>query len=387
MRYTCAMNTIAIENNTTTDEMSRPAARTRFRPHSIYEYTLDELTNWFRERGEPVYRAKQLYNWVFRNHATDYGQVTVLSAAMRARLAKELPFEALTPIHEIATDDGETLKVLYRTPDGQTLETVLMYYPDRSTVCVSCQVGCAVGCSFCATGLMGLQRNLSAGEMVAQVVDMARRSKERGRPLTNIVMMGMGEPFHNYDNVMKMVAILNQPEGMQFGSRRITISTSGVVPFIDKLATEPYQVNLAISIHAANDELRSSMVPLNRRWPLNELIASIRRYISTTHRRVSFEYALIAGVNDSDDDARQLARRLKGLLCHVNLIPLNPTPAFPYERPSVERIERFAAILNDTGIPATVRYSRGVEIAAACGQLHIEHQKRGAVPASVPSTA
>ncbi len=387
MRYTCAMNTIAIENNTTTDEMSRPAARTRFKPHSIYEYTLDELTNWFRERGEPAYRAKQLYNWVFRNHATDYGQVTVLSAAMRARLAKELPFEAMTPIHEIATDDGETLKVLYRTPDGQTLETVLMYYPDRSTVCVSCQVGCAVGCSFCATGLMGLQRNLSAGEMVAQVVDMARRSKERGRPLTNIVMMGMGEPFHNYDNVMKMVAILNQPEGMQFGSRRITISTSGVVPFIDKLATEPYQVNLAISIHAANDELRSSMVPLNRRWPLNELIASIRRYISTTHRRVSFEYALIAGVNDSDDDARQLARRLKGLLCHVNLTPLNPTPAFPYERPSVERIERFAAILNDTGIPATVRYSRGVEIAAACGQLHIEHQKRGAVPGSVPSSA
>jgi len=381
------MNTIAIENNTTTDEMSRPAARTRFRPHSIYDYTLDELTNWFRERGEPAYRAKQLYNWVFRNHAIDYGQVTVLPTTMRARLAEELPFQALTPIHEIETDDGETLKVLYRTADGQTLETVLMFYPDRSTVCVSCQVGCAVGCSFCATGLMGLQRNLSAGEMVAQVVDMARRSKERGRPLTNIVMMGMGEPFHNYDNVMKMVAILNQPEGMQFGSRRITISTSGVVPSIDKLATEPYQVNLAISIHAANDELRSSMVPLNRRWPLNELIASIRRYISTTHRRVSFEYALIAGVNDSDDDARQLARRLKGLLCHVNLIPLNPTPAFPYERPTVERIERFAEVLNDTGIPATVRYSRGVEIAAACGQLHIEHQKRGAGPAPVPSPA
>jgi 23S rRNA (adenine2503-C2)-methyltransferase len=227
---------------------------------------------------------------------------------------------------------------------------------------------------------MGLQRNLSAGEMVAQVVDMARRSTERGRPLTNIVMMGMGEPFHNYDNVMKMVAILNQPEGMRFGSRRITVSTSGVVPFIDKLATEPYQVNLAISIHAANDDLRSTMVPLNRRWPLNELIASVRRYISTTHRRVSFEYVLIAGVNDGDEDARQLAKRLKGLLCHVNLIPLNPTPAFPYERPSVERIDRFAEILDASGVPATVRYSRGVEIAAACGQLHIEQLKREAPP-------
>jgi 23S rRNA (adenine2503-C2)-methyltransferase len=372
------MNMIAPETITTTDQMARPAGRARFKPHSVFEYTLDELTDWFRERGEPAYRAKQLYNWVFRHFATDYEQVTVLPAAMRGRLADELPVQALTPIHEIATDDGETVKVLYRTADGQTLETVLMFYPDRSTVCVSCQVGCAVGCSFCATGLMGLQRNLSAGEMVAQVVDMARRSSERGRPLTNIVMMGMGEPFHNYDNVMKMVAILNQPEGMQFGSRRITVSTSGVVPFIDKLATEPYQVNLAISIHAANDELRSQMVPLNRRWPLDELIGSIRRYISTTHRRVSFEYILIAGVNDSDEDARQLAKRLKGLRCHVNLIPLNPTPAFPYERPSVERIDRFAKLINDAGIPATVRYSRGVEIAAACGQLHIEHQQRDA---------
>jgi 23S rRNA (adenine2503-C2)-methyltransferase len=372
------MNTIAPETITTTDQMARPAGRARFKPHSVFEYTLDELTDWFRERGEPAYRAKQLYNWVFRHFATDYEQVTVLPAAMRGRLADELPVQALTPIHEIATDDGETVKVLYRTADGQTLETVLMFYPDRSTVCVSCQVGCAVGCSFCATGLMGLQRNLSAGEMVAQVVDMARRSSERGRPLTNIVMMGMGEPFHNYDNVMKMVAILNQPEGMQFGSRRITVSTSGVVPFIDKLATEPYQVNLAISIHAANDELRSQMVPLNRRWPLDELIGSIRRYISTTHRRVSFEYILIAGVNDSDEDARQLAKRLKGLRCHVNLIPLNPTPAFPYERPSIERIDRFAKLINDAGIPATVRYSRGVEIAAACGQLHIEHQQRDA---------
>ncbi|HEX5164702.1 MAG TPA: 23S rRNA (adenine(2503)-C(2))-methyltransferase RlmN, partial [Thermomicrobiales bacterium] len=241
------MKTIATETTTTTNDMIRPTGRARFRPHSVFEYTLDELADWFTERGEPAYRAKQLYNWVFRQLATDYGQVTVFPAGMRARLAVDLPMQALTPIHEIATDDGETLKVLYRTVDGQTLETVLMFYPDRSTVCVSCQVGCAVGCSFCATGLMGLHRNLSAGEMVAQVVDMARRSSEQGRPLTNIVMMGMGEPFHNYDNVMKMVAILNQPEGMHFGSRRITVSTSGVVPFIDKLAGEPYQVNLAIS--------------------------------------------------------------------------------------------------------------------------------------------
>jgi 23S rRNA (adenine2503-C2)-methyltransferase len=215
--------------------------------------------------------------------------------------------------------------------------------------------------------------------MVAQVVDAARRSEARGRPLTNIVMMGMGEPFHNYDNVMKMVAILHEEEGMHFGSRRITVSTSGVVPYIDKLATEPFQVNLAISIHAANDALRSQLVPLNRRWPLDDLIGAVRRYVEATRRRVSFEYALIAGVNDSDDDARDLARRLKGLRAHVNVIPLNPTAAFPYERPSVERIERFARLVDEGGVPATIRYSRGVEIAAACGQLHVEHA--GRIPA------
>ena len=342
-------------------------------PRNIYELRLDELEGWCHDRGEATYRARQLYRGVYQQLATGYDEIQVLPKRLRDALAEDVPFAALTPIHEISTDDGETLKVLYQTADGQTLETVLMFYSDRATVCVSCQVGCAVGCSFCATGLMGLQRNLSAGEMVAQVVDMARRARDKGRPLTNLVMMGMGEPFHNYDNVMKMVAILHDPMGMGFGARRITISTSGVVPFIDKLATEPWQVNLAVSIHAGDDELRSELVPLNQRWPLAELIGAIRRYIKITGRRVSFEYAMLNGVNTRDDDARQLARRLRGLLCHVNLIPYNPTPAYPYERPGKDVIERFAAILRDAGIPATVRYSRGVEIAAACGQLHVEH--------------
>jgi len=369
--------------NATTEMTLRPVPRGRFKPVNAFEHTLEEMTIWFQERGMPSFRAKQLFNWIYQRHATNYDSITVLSAELRAHLTDELPLQPLEAIQELHTDDDDTVKVLYRTPDGQTLEMVLMFYADRATVCVSCQVGCAVGCSFCATGLMGLQRNLSAGEMVAQVVDAARRARERGRPLTNIVMMGMGEPFHNYDNVMKMVAILNDPNGMNFGSRRITVSTSGVVPFIDRLATEPYQVNLAISIHAANDELRSQLVPLNRRWPLDELIASVRRYISTTRRRVSFEYALIAGVNDSDAHAQQLARRLHGLLAHVNIIPLNPTPAFPYERPAVERIDGFAKVLQDAGLPATVRYSRGTEIAAACGQLHVEHANRRVEPAAL----
>lgn len=346
----------------------------RFRPFSVYDMTIDELADWFAERGEPAFRARQLYQALYRGLESSYDDVTVLPTSLRRRLQAELPMDALTPIREVVTDDGETVKVLYRTQDGQTLETVLMFYTGRATVCVSCQVGCAVGCSFCATGLMGLHRNLSAGEMVAQVVDAARRSRLRGRPLTNLVMMGMGEPFHNYPAMMKMISIINDHRGMTFGSRRITVSTSGVVPFIDKLATEPYQVNLAISIHAADDELRSRLVPLNTRWPLSELIAAVRRYIGVTKRRVSFEYALISGINDSDDDARQLGSLLRGLLCHVNVIPLNPTPAAPFERPSVERINRFAEILVEAGIPATVRYSRGVEIAAACGQLRSEHE-------------
>jgi 23S rRNA (adenine2503-C2)-methyltransferase len=352
----------------------RPTGSTRrFVPHSLYEFTLDELTDWLAERGEPRFRARQVFAGAYGALAADYDAITTLARPLRQRLAGELPLGALTPLREIETDDGETLKVLYRTADGQTLETVLMFYAERSTVCVSCQVGCAVGCSFCATGLGGLSRNLSAGEMVAQVVDMARRSRERGRPLTNLVMMGMGEPFHNYAAVLKMVGILHDPAGLNFGARRITISTSGVVPGIEKLALEPYQVNLAISIHAGNDELRSRLVPLNTRWPLDDLLRAVRRYCRTTGRRVSFEYALIAGVNDSDDDARELAQRIRRLLCHVNVIPLNPNPALPYERPGEARIHAFAEVLRAQDIPTTVRYSRGVDIAAACGQLRAEH--------------
>jgi 23S rRNA (adenine2503-C2)-methyltransferase len=370
------MNTVDTHHDPATESDLQAAARMgRYRPHGIYELTLDELTAWFVERGEPAFRARQVYRALYHQLVSHYDDITVLPVELRRTLADELPLQSLSVVEEIATDDGETVKILYRTRDGQTLETVLMFYPDRATVCVSCQVGCAVGCSFCATGLMGLLRNLSAGEMVAQVIDVARRSRDQGRPLTNLVMMGMGEPFHNYAAMMKMIAIIHDPEGMNFGSRRITVSTSGVVPFIDRLATEPYQVNLAISIHAANDDLRSSLVPLNRRWPLDELISAVRRYIRITRRRVSFEYALISSVNDRDEDARQLASLLRGLLCHVNIIPLNPTPATPYARPSTERIERFANILQGAGVPATVRYSRGVEIAAACGQLRVEHEQ------------
>jgi 23S rRNA (adenine2503-C2)-methyltransferase len=297
-----------------------------------------------------------------------------LPAELRATLSETLPMDPLTQVHAIETDDGETVKFLYTTHDGQLVETVLMFYPDRATVCVSCQVGCAVGCAFCATGLGGLQRNLTAGEMVVQAVNAARIARERGRPLTNLVMMGMGEPFHNYRETMKFIGILNDKHGLEFGARRITVSTSGIVPGIEKLAEEPYQVNLAISLHAPNDTLRSSLVPINDRFPVAVLMQTARDYIARTGRRISFEYALMKGINDSDEVAAELADLLQGMLCHVNIIPLNPVDVLPYERPEPADIDRFARILEDRGIPTTVRYSRGVEIAAACGQLRAKFQ-------------
>jgi 23S rRNA (adenine2503-C2)-methyltransferase len=327
--------------------------------------------------GQPAYRARQLFDWAYRQLATDYAGMTNLPAALRQELAASLPIAALTPVREVATDNGDTIKTLSRTFDDQFVEAVLMLYPDRATVCVSCQVGCAVGCAFCATGLGGLARNLSAGEMVAQVVEAARRARELGRSLTNLVMMGMGEPFHNYEATMKMVEIVHDPHGLKLGARRITISTSGVVPMIDRLAEEPYQANLAVSLHAPDDELRSRLVPLNRRYPIADLMAACRRYIAKTGRRVSFEYALMKGINDSDETARALGQLLRGMLCHVNVIPLNPVDVLPYERPDPARVDRFAAIVRADGISTTVRYSRGVEIAAACGQLRAQ-QERGA---------
>jgi 23S rRNA (adenine2503-C2)-methyltransferase len=301
--------------------------------------------------------------------------MTTLPAALRERLAERVPLLSFTPVREITTDGGDTIKTLYRTADGQFVEAVLMLYRDRATVCVSCQVGCAVGCAFCATGLGGLTRNLTAGEMVTQVVGAARRARELERPLTNIVMMGMGEPFQNYAATMKMVEILHDPRGMNVGARRITISTSGIVPRIDALAEEPYQVNLAVSLHAPNDELRSSLVPINRRYPIAELLAACDRYVAKTGRRISFEYALMKGINDSDEIARELGHLLRGRLCHVNVIPLNPVDVLPYERPDRAGIDRFAEIVRSYGVPTTVRYSRGVEIAAACGQLRAQQER------------
>ena len=352
----------------------RGPSRRQDRPSGLYDLTLPELEHRVSDCGFPAYRARQIWGWAYRQLASDYGKMTNIPPPLRAALTSELPIALLDPVRTLTADDGETIKALYRTGDGQLLETVLMLYPERATVCVSCQVGCAVGCAFCATGLMGLARNLSAGEMVAQVVNAARQARQRGRTLTNIVMMGMGEPLQNYAETMKFIRIIHDPAGLDVGARRITVSTSGIVPKIDALADEPLQLNLAVSLHAPDDELRSRLVPINRRYPIAVLMDAVDRHVDRTGRRVSFEYALMRGINDSDETARQLAALLRGRLCHVNLIPLNPVDVLPYERPTPEGIERFAGILREAGIPTTVRYSRGLDIDAACGQLRIKEE-------------
>jgi 23S rRNA (adenine2503-C2)-methyltransferase len=352
--------------------LSRRAAR----PRGIYDLSLPELEARVQDLGSPAYRGRQLWRWAYRQLVTDYSDMTNIPAGLRRALAAEAPISLLDPVRSVASSDGETIKTLYRTGDGHALETVLMLYPNRATVCVSCQVGCAVGCAFCATGLMGLARNLGAGEMVAQVVGAAREARRLGRELTNIVMMGMGEPLQNYAETMKFIRIVHDPEGLDIGARRITVSTSGVVPKIDALADEPLQLNLAVSLHAPDDELRSQLVPLNRRYPIATLMAAVDRYVAKTGRRVSFEYALMRGINDSEETAHDLAQLLRGRLSHVNIIPLNPVDVLPYERPDPTGIERFATILRTAGIPTTVRYSRGLDIDAACGQLRANELAR-----------
>ncbi len=357
------------------------------RKTGLYDLNLSDLTDRVTAMGQPAYRARQIYTGAYRQLADSYDAMTDLPKALKPRLEAELPIQLLQPVQTYEADHGETIKALFQTDDGQFIETVLMLYNDRATVCVSCQVGCAVGCAFCATGIGGLMRNLTTGEMVEQVIWSVRMARERGRQLTNLVMMGMGEPLQNYRATMAFIGIVNDAAGLQFGARRITISTSGILPRIRALADEPYQVNLAVSLHAPNDELRDRLVPHNTRYPVADLMATCREYTEKTGRRISFEYALMAGINDGDAIATELAQLLRrsGVLCHVNIIPFNKVEILDFERPTPAQIDRFAAVLTGHGIATTVRYSRGLDIKAACGQLRAEHE--GIVPVNSSSTA
>ena len=374
--------------DTTSQPVSIKPVSRRQRLQGFYDFSVEELSDKLKELDAPAFRAKQMYNWGYEHFVTSYGDMKNLPTDLQKKLDVSLPFATMKLVDQKVTDNGDTYKLLYETFDGQVVETVLMLYPDRATVCVSCQVGCAVGCAFCATGLGGLTRSLTAGEMVQQTIDAARQAQKLNRNLTNLVMMGMGEPLQNYKETMKFINIIHDPRGLNFGARRITISTSGIVPRIDALAEEPLQVNLAVSLHAPNNDIRGKLVPINKRWPVEDLLAACDRYIAKTGRRISFEYALMNGINNSDEVANELGRLLRGRLCHVNVIPFNPVEVLDFERPNVQMIDRFAEIVESHGVPTTVRYSRGVEIDAACGQLRARYEaNRGKSGVQAPASA
>lgn len=383
-------------------------------PQNLYNLTLPELERLMREWGQPAFRARQIYRQLYINLVTDPAQMTDLPAALRERLAAEARLGALELARVQVDDDGLTRKALFRIPGGHVVETVLMIYPDRATVCVSTQAGCAMGCVFCATGKLGLLRNLTSGEIVEQALWASRelrkwqaeggaeaaavgeqprddawwgsdeegfsqRITRRVGRITNLVFMGMGEPFANYDRWWGAVERLHDPQGFNLGARAMTVSTVGLPQGIRRLAEERLPLNLAISLHAPDDALRTEMMPVNKRFPIADLIGATREYIERTGRRVSFEYVLLQGQNDHPHQAIALAKLLRGqgqgaargapLLCHVNLIPWNPVPGTPLGRSERKRVLDFQQILRDYGVACTVRVERGMAIAAACGQL------------------
>ncbi len=323
------------------------------------------LADVVRGLGEPEYRVEQLMRWIYQYDIASFDQATNLSKSLRERLAEEYEIGRLDEETMEVSADG-TRKLLLNLHDGPSVEAVLIPEGKRKTACISSQAGCGIGCSFCATALGGFARNLTTGEIVDQVLALQRSSGER---VTNIVFMGMGEPFANYTNVIRAAKLLSDPWAFGIGARHITISTSGVVPAIERFIEEECQFVLAVSLHAATDEVRDELVPLNRKYPIRSLMEACRRYVQKTRRRITFEYVMIDGVNDTSHQAKSLVDVTKGLMCHVNLIPLNPVPETGLMRSAPKRIDAFARRLQEAGIPTTVRKERGVDIQAACGQL------------------
>ncbi|HEY4668374.1 MAG TPA: 23S rRNA (adenine(2503)-C(2))-methyltransferase RlmN [Tepidiformaceae bacterium] len=345
----------------------------------LFRLLPEELDDLVVRLGQPRYRADQLLDALYRGSARSIDEMTLLPAALRTKLIDEgYTLGSAHETHRVASDDSETTKVLLQLGDGILIETVLMQYPEpgvhpRSTVCVSTQAGCAMGCVFCATGQMGFERNLKAEEVVAQVVYFSRHLRERGQHVTNIVFMGMGEPLANYAETIRAIRILTHPRALGLGQRNITVSTVGLIHGIDRLAAEGLQVGLAISLHAPNDELRQRLVPTAGPHSVGDLMSAARRYFKKTGRRVTFEYALISGLNDAPEQARELAALLKRSGAHVNLIPVNPT-AGGFRRPPRARVLEFERILREAGVNATVRVEKGAEISAACGQLRTDER-------------
>ena len=340
---------------------------------NLLDLSSDELTQMIVDWGEPRFRAAQVWRWIYHTLTDDISEMVNLPIALRKLLAEKTYINRLTVVDSVVSDDGLAEKVLFRATDANLFEAVLMRYTNRNTVCVSSQLGCAVGCVFCATGQGGFVRDLTTGEIAAQVLHFARELRTENALVTNVVLMGMGEPMLNFDAVWRAILNLNDGEGLGLGMRRFTVSTAGIAPGIERMARESQSLGLAVSLHAANDALRDQLVPSNRRYPLDRLLQAVRFFIERTGRRVTFEYALVSGLNDSDAHAHEVVALLSGLLCHVNLIALNPTPECGFVPSPQERVLRFQEILVKGRIQTTVRLRRGVDIQAGCGQLRQGH--------------
>ncbi len=327
--------------------------------------SLEELTKQLVAQGYPAFRATQIRHWLDLG-VTDFREMTNLPKALREKLAAVYTVPVCTIVRKLVSAVDNTVKYLYRLDDGETVESVLMQYKHGWSQCISTQVGCRMGCTFCATGMGGLVRNLSAAEMLSEI---ETAQKDAGVRVSSVVLMGMGEPLDNYEQVVRFLHLLMEEGGVHIGMRHISLSTCGVIPGIYRLMEENIPLTLSVSLHAPNDEIRSKTMPVNRRWPIAELLQACRDYIEATGRRVSFEYALIDGLNDSDECAEELAQRLRGMLCHVNLIPVNTVAGKEQKRSSRLRIQSFMDVLKRRGINVTVRRTLGADINASCGQL------------------
>lgn len=332
---------------------------------NIKDYSLDELKEILKQLNEKPFRAEQIFKWLYEVGVTSFDEMTNLSLELREKLKKEFDFHNFKILKKQESVDG-TKKYLFDILDGNAIETVLMEYHHGRTICVSSQVGCKMGCKFCASTGAKFARNLTAGEIVEQILAVQRDEKIR---ISNIVFMGIGEPLDNYDNVLNAIEILNHPKGLNIGARHISISTSGIVPKIYELAERNYQFTLSISLHATTDEKRSEMMPINNKYNIEELMKACKYYIEKTNKRISFEYALAKENNDNLEDAKELVKLLKGMLCHVNLIPINKIENGKYIKSTNENIIKFRDYLNAKGITATIRRELGSDIDAACGQL------------------
>lgn len=352
--------------------------RNKFMPNferpSIYSLQLGELEDWLIDQSEPKFRAKQIFDWLYVKRVDAFSEMTNLSKELREKLVQSFEITTLEVAVKQESKDG-TIKFLFELQDGYTIETVLMRHEYGNSVCVTTQVGCRIGCTFCASSIGGLKRNLEAGEIVAQVLTVQKALDATDERVSQVVIMGIGEPFENYDEMMGFLKIINHNKGLNIGARHITVSTSGIVPKIYDFADESLQINFALSLHAADNETRSRLMPINRAYDLNKLMEAIEYYVNKTNRRITFEYGLFGGVNDQVHHAKALAKLIKHLNCHVNLIPVNHVPERDYVKTSKEDIFKFEKELKRNGINATIRRNQGADIDAACGQLRAKERK------------